>query len=111
MISKKAEELRGAVTCRIITHTVTNPIKSKVLEKLYGISGTTVREIIHHQRTEYNHPIASDANGYYMARSSDELQHTIAQLRSRVKHINAAATALEHCLFKGKLFKQQSLAL
>jgi len=97
MISKKAEEIRGILTAKLISHTVNNPIKSKTLERLYGISGTTVREIVHYQRTKYRHPIASDANGYYMARNQDELQHTIAQLRSRVKRINEVATALENC--------------
>ena len=40
-------------------------------------------------------PICSDRNGYYIAKSREELDRTIVQLKSRVKKIQSAIDGLE----------------
>ena len=39
--------------------------------------------------------ICSDRNGYYIAKSREELDRTIVQLKSRVKKIQSAIDGLE----------------
>ncbi len=73
-----------------------NPIQSKVIEKTLFLAGSEIRGIIHELRLS-GHPIASDSNGYYMAESIEELDHTIAQLKSRGNKIFEVARKLENC--------------
>ena len=101
-LSRKANRNMHLVLKDIYDATMDNPIKSQVMEKRWNISGTTVREIVHHLRTVDRKPICSDANGYFYAKNRAQAEHTLAQLRSRVKQINEAASALEEC-FKDEI--------
>lgn len=72
------------------------PIKSKTIENRTGLRGFELREIIHELRLS-GHPIGSTSDGYFIAKSKWELDHTIAQLKSRGSKIFEVADALENC--------------
>lgn len=80
----------------ISRHTAEEPIKSRVIEQRTQLSGSELRDIIHELRLS-KHPIASDSEGYYIARSEQELQHTKAQLMSRATKIMEVVKALDKC--------------
>ena len=61
-----------------------NAIVSRALEERLGCKGTMIREMVNELRSA-GVPICSDRNGYYIAKSREELDHTIVQLKSRVK--------------------------
>ena len=56
--------------------------------------GTMIREMVNELRSA-GVPICSDRNGYYIAKSREELDRTIVQLKSRVKKIQSAIEGLE----------------
>lgn len=83
------------VIAMIKTRKSSNPIKSSEIENRIGISGVTVREIIHKARTIENIPICSSSRGYYIASNKIEADETIRQLRSRAKQMVEAAEGME----------------
>ena len=70
-----------------------NAVPSAKIECLFGISGVAVRQIVNKLRCE-GQPVCSDANGYFYAKSKDEINGTISQLLGRTAKINAAARGL-----------------
>lgn len=71
-----------------------NSAVSRSLEERLGCKGTMIREMVNELRSA-GVPICSDGNGYYIAKSRDELDRTIVQLKSRVKKIQSAIDGLE----------------
>lgn len=71
-----------------------NAIVSRALEERLGCKGTMIREMVNELRSA-GVPICSDRNGYYIAKSREELDRTIVQLKSRVKKIQFAIDGLE----------------
>ena len=71
-----------------------NAIVSRALEERLGCKGTIIREMVNELRSA-GVPICSDRNGYYIAKSREELDRTIVQLKSRVKKIQSAIDGLE----------------
>ena len=71
-----------------------NAIVSRALEEQLGCKGTMIREMVNELRSA-GVPICSDRNGYYIAKSCEELDRTIVQLKSRVKKIQSAIDGLE----------------
>ena len=58
-------------------------ITSSEISKLTDICGAEVRRLVNDARANFI-PIASDRNGYFIAETPDELDHTIAQINSRI---------------------------
>ncbi len=70
-----------------------NHITSRRLEAITDLKGTAIRKEVNKLRTEGN-PIASDANGYYIATTPEELTATIRNLESRRNAMNRAIEGL-----------------
>jgi hypothetical protein len=70
-----------------------NRITSAEISLLTNIPGATIRQIVNNSRANFV-PIASDGNGYFMAETPDELDHTIAQLNSRIHKMIQAREGL-----------------
>jgi hypothetical protein len=70
-----------------------NRITSAEINLLTNIPGTTIRQIVNDSRAHFV-PIASDGNGYFMAEKPEELDHTIAQLNSRIHKMIQAREGL-----------------
>ena len=98
-LSKKSQKYMYRVQDLIERHKKENPILSRQIENTFDISGVNVREIVHYLRVYDKQPVCSDSSGYFYARNKMEASHTVKQLRSRVRHINEAATALESAQF------------
>ena len=73
-------------------------ITSSEIETLTGMKGSAIRATVNELRSSGN-PIASDKNGYYIATTTAELEHTIRQLESRIKSINKARNGLLDAAF------------
>ena len=58
------------------------------------MSGAKIRKIVNESRSNFI-PIASDSNGYFIATQPDELDHTIAQLNSRIHMMIKAREGLK----------------
>jgi transcription initiation factor IIE alpha subunit len=71
-----------------------NRITSAEISNLTNIKGATIRHIINKSRSNFI-PIASDDKGYFMAETPDELDHTIAQLNSRIHKMIQAREGLK----------------
>lgn len=67
---------------RIKHHEQTDPVKSKVLEEIYSISGAKVRDLIHTLRRG-GEPIGSNVDGYFYCKTYNQLEQTIKSLESR----------------------------
>lgn len=70
------------------------PVYSKELESLFGLAGNEVRTIIHELREE-GVPICSGYQGYWIARTSAELNSTIEHLQRREAGIRSVRQSLE----------------
>ena len=75
-------------------HGKDNAIVSRALEERLGCKGTMIREMVNELRST-GVPICSDRSGYYIAKSREELDRTIVQLKSRVKKIQSAIDGLK----------------
>lgn len=60
-----------------------NRITSAELSRLTHIAGSTIRQIVNDSRANFI-PIGSDSDGYFLAEKPEELDHTIAQINSRI---------------------------
>lgn len=69
-------------------------ITSGEIRALTNMSGATVRKIVNEKRSTFV-PIASDGDGYFIATKPDELNHTIAQLNSRIHKMIKAREGLK----------------
>lgn len=72
----------------------TNRITSGEIGKLTNLKGSDIRRIINESRSKFI-PIASDSNGYFIATEPEELNHTIAQLNSRIHKMIVAREGLK----------------
>jgi len=66
---------------------------SEKIERVFGIGGVSVRQIINKLRCN-GQPVCSDANGYFYAKNGNEINNTISQLLGRTRKINEAARGL-----------------
>lgn len=71
-----------------------NRITSTEISQLTNIKGSTIRQIVNNSRANFV-PIASDGNGYFIAETPDELDHTIAQINSRIHKMIQAREGLK----------------
>ena len=71
-----------------------NRITAKEIKKLTDIPDVTVRHIVNAARANFI-PIASDPKGYFIAENPDELDHTIAQINSRIHKMIQAREGLK----------------
>ena len=71
-----------------------NRITSTEISHLTNIKGSTIRQIVNNSRANFI-PIASDGNGYFMAETPEELDHTIAQINSRIHKMIQAREGLK----------------
>ena len=69
-------------------------ITSNEISQLTNVTGATIRKIINNSRANFV-PIASDGSGYFMAETPDELDHTIAQINSRIHKMIQAREGLK----------------
>lgn len=71
-----------------------NRITSNEISRLTNIRGATIRKIVNDSRANFI-PIASDSEGYFMAETPEELDHTIAQINSRIHKMIQAREGLK----------------
>lgn len=69
-------------------------ITSAEISRIAHINGATIRDIVNHSRANFI-PIASDGEGYFMAEKPEELDHTIAQINSRIHKMIQAREGLK----------------
>ena len=69
-------------------------ITASEISQLTNIKGSTIRQIVNSSRANFI-PIASDSNGYFIAETPDELDHTIAQINSRIHKMIQAREGLK----------------
>ena len=69
-------------------------ITSNEISRLTNIAGSTIRHIVNESRANFI-PIASDSGGYFIAETPDELDHTIAQINSRIHKMIKAREGLK----------------
>ncbi len=84
-----------------------NAVASRELECSFQMRGSELRREINALRGD-GIPICSFEGGYYYAATAEELEHTIRQLRSRIKKIAFAerglSSALPNYVDTGQLF-------
>ncbi len=96
-LSASAYKWKIPVQSAIEECTMEKPVKSNELQVRFHIPGTTIRAIVHYLRTVEHIPIGSGSDGYFLARSIGEIQHTVKQLKSRANEMSKAADGiLEH---------------
>ena len=78
----------------LIPHGENNRITSADISRQTNLTGATIRRIVNESRANFI-PIGSDDNGYFMADNPDELDHTIAQLNSRIHKMIQAREGLK----------------
>ena len=71
-----------------------NRITSTEISQLTNIKGSTIRHFVNESRANFI-PIASDEKGYFIAETPDELDHTIAQINSRIHKMIQAREGLK----------------
>jgi hypothetical protein len=76
-----------------------NEITSRELEQITHRKGYQIRAEVNRLRVE-GEPIVSDAQGYYIATTADELDATIRNLQSRRNAMNRAIEGLMEAKYK-----------
>lgn len=71
-----------------------NRIKASEITQRTNLYGSQIREQVNKLRSEFV-PIASDDKGYFIAETPEELNHTIAQLNSRIHKMIKAREGLK----------------
>jgi predicted transcriptional regulator len=71
-----------------------NRITASEINKITNMRGSTVRFHVNKLRSEFV-PIASDERGYFIAEKPEELNHTIAQINSRIHKMIKAREGLK----------------
>ena len=71
-----------------------NRITSTEIRKLTNKKGSTIRHIVNISRANFI-PIASDGKGYFIAENPEDLNHTIAQINSRIHKMIQAREGLK----------------
>lgn len=77
------------------------PIKSRQIETANNVSGAEVREAVRVLRRK-GYPICSGSCGYWIG-DKEEIEHTIAQLKSRGTDMLETARAMENMQINGQL--------
>lgn len=87
-----------------------NRITSAEISRLTNIDGATIRQIVNNSRANFI-PIASDSYGYFVAETPDELDHTIAQINSRIHKMIQAREGLRKAqrLMKEKEYERSCI--
>ena len=98
-MTKKAQKKIWDVIEYLKTRNIKNKTTSKSLELEFCLSGAEIRSIVHYGRSVLHLPICSDSNGYFYARNKYQMEHTIRQMRSRIKFINDAVCGMEKATF------------
>ena len=89
----KQEVLRADVI-GLIPKGESQRITSTEINRLTNIKGSTLRKIVNNLRANFV-PIASDEYGYFIAETPEELNHTIAQINSRIHKMIQAREGLK----------------
>ena len=71
-----------------------NRITSKEISQFTNMKSSKIRQIVNNSRANFI-PIASDSNGYFIAETPEELDHTIAQINSRIHKMIQAREGLK----------------
>lgn len=71
-----------------------NRITSREITKMTNLAGATIRHQVNQLRSNFV-PIASDDKGYFIAEKPEELNHTIAQINSRIHKMIKAREGLK----------------
>lgn len=71
-----------------------NRITSGEITRLTKLNGATIRKAVNDARSGFV-PIGSDDKGYFIAETPEELNHTIAQINSRVHMMIRAREGLK----------------
>lgn len=71
-----------------------NPVKSKELEFLFKINGSTVRGIVHELR-QSGYVICSGRKGYYYSNRTEDIEATCEHIRGRIRSLNEVLTAMK----------------
>lgn len=72
----------------------TSRITSGEIGRLTNLKSSQIRKIVNESRSKFI-PIASDSEGYFIATEPAELNHTIAQLNSRIHKMIQAREGLK----------------
>ena len=91
----KKKVYSSTIIYEIKRRTKDNPIFSKELERLFGISDVKVRDAVHKARTKDELPIGAENKGYFLARNKSEILRTVASLRSRAMRCLEAADGIK----------------
>ena len=82
-----------------------NRITSTEITRLTNIKGATIRKVVNDSRARFV-PIASDDKGYFIAETPEELNHTIAQINSRIHKMIRAREGLKKAQERMKEVKE-----
>ena len=99
MKNDKSAEHIGAFLRAVKGRGITDPAKSPEFERAFGITGETVRQIVHELRMQ-GHPIGSGRQGYFYARNKAEIAETISHIEGRRNSLEAVGGALRRTLAK-----------
>ena len=70
-----------------------NAVHSRELERLFSLTGRTLRRRISRLRQD-GYPVCSDENGYYYAENQNEINATVCRLNMLVTKISNARTGM-----------------
>ena len=82
-----------------------NRITSTEITRLTNLSGANIRKAANDSRARFV-PIASDDKGYFIAETPEELNHTIAQINSRIHKMIRAREGLKKAQERMKEVKE-----
>ena len=69
-------------------------ITSGEITRITNLNGVSIRKAVNDARSKFV-PIASDSDGYFIAETPEELNHTIAQINSRIHMMIRAREGLK----------------
>ena len=112
-LTERAVEQIPRFLVGIKRHWLSDPVKSHVIEKALGLTGSEVRAIVSLLRIK-SYPIASGSKGYWWAVRSCELASTREHIQGRYRRLQAVDEGLERAqnnLRAGMDYNQMKLAL
>ena len=93
-LTERAVEQIPRFLVGIKRHWISDPVKSRVIEKALGLSGPEVRAIVSVLRTK-GYPIASGSKGYWWATKPGELASTREHVQARRRRLQSVDEGLE----------------
>lgn len=99
-MSRKADVKKWEVINLLKRRRIATHIKSHRLEQIFKLSGSEIRSIVHFARSIHHLPVCSDSAGYFYATNKFQTEHTIRQMRSRIRFINEAVCGIEKAIFE-----------